>query len=152
MLCFFNIEYDKLVLKGVIVLKTEFRVRYKETDRMGIVYHSNYVVWFDVGRTELLRSLGFNYRNLEEIGLMLPVVEVNVKYKSPSYYDDLIEIDTCILELSRVKIKFGYKVYREDKLLAEGYSVHGFTDNKLKPIALNKFNEELYNKLKDSLV
>lgn len=125
-------------------MKTQFRVRYKETDRMGIVYHSNYIVWFDVGRTELLRSLGFDYRHLEEIGLMLPVVEVNVKYKSPSYYDDLIEIEASILEVSRVKVKFGYKVYRGQTLLAEGYTVHGFTDNNLKPIALNKFNKEIY--------
>lgn len=125
-------------------MKTQFRVRYKETDRMGIVYHSNYIVWFDVGRTELLRSLGFDYRHLEEIGLMLPVIEVNVKYKSPSYYDDLIEIEASILEVSRVKVKFGYKVYRGGTLLAEGYTVHGFTDNNLKPIALNKFNKEIY--------
>lgn len=133
-------------------MKAQFRVRYKETDRMGIVYHSNYVVWFDVGRTELLRSLGFNYRHLEEIGLMLPVVEVKVKYKSPAYYDDLIQIETCILEVSRVKVKFGYRVYRDEKLLAEGYTVHGFTDSNLKPIALNKFNPELYNILLNNVV
>ncbi|WDC84629.1 thioesterase family protein [Caloramator sp. mosi_1] len=125
-------------------MRTKFRVRYKETDRMGIVYHSNYIVWFDVGRTELLRNLGFDYRHLEEIGLMLPVVEVNVRYKSPSYYDDLVEIEATILEVSRVKIKFGYKVYRGETLLAEGYTVHGFTDKNLKPIALNKFNQPLY--------
>lgn len=133
-------------------MKTQFRVRYKETDRMGIVYHSNYLVWFDIGRTEFLRSLGFNYyTDFEGNGIMIPVVEANVRYKSPSYYDDLIEIETYIDELSRVKIKFGYKVYREDILLAEGYTVHAFTDKNFKPIALNKFNKDIYDLLANNV-
>ncbi|EYE88593.1 hypothetical protein Q428_06965 [Fervidicella metallireducens AeB] len=128
--------------------KFSFRVRYEETDRMGIVYHSNYIIWFDIGRTEFLRSLGFTYRQLEEEGIWLPILEVGCKYKSPAKYDDEITVETYIMELSRVKIKFGYRVFRFDELLVEGYTVNGFTTDKLKPISLNKIKPEVYNILK----
>jgi acyl-CoA thioester hydrolase len=131
--------------------KFEIRVRYPETDRMGIVYHANYVIWFDCARTEFLRSLGYNYRLLEEKGLWLPVLEVNCFYKNPALYDDLITVTATLEELSRVKMKFKYTVTRDDKLLAEGYSKHGFTNPSLKPIALDKFDLDLYEKLKSCL-
>lgn len=131
--------------------KYELRVRYPESDRMGIVYHANYIVWFDGGRTEFLRSLGYNYRMLEGKGLWLPVIEVNCAYKMPALYDDVITVTTALEELTRVKIKFKYTVTRDDVLLAEGYSKHGFTNPSLKPIAVNKFDSELYEKLKSCL-
>ncbi|TDT63737.1 acyl-CoA thioesterase [Fonticella tunisiensis] len=129
------------------VYRHKFRVRYPETDRMGIVYHSNYIIWFDIGRTEFLRSLGYTYRELEEQGIWLPIIQVGCKYKSPARYDDEITIHTYIEELGRVKVKFGYKIYRGDELLAEGFSLQGITNDKLKPIALDKHNPEVYNKL-----
>jgi acyl-CoA thioester hydrolase len=117
---------------------------------MGIVYHSNYIIWFDMGRTEFMRSLGYAYNELEKEGIWLPIIEVGCTYKSPARYDDEITIETFIEELTRVKIKFGYRVYRGDELLVEGFTKQGFTSDKLKPIALNKVMPEVYKKLEDA--
>lgn len=127
--------------------KHSFRVRYAEVDRMSIVYHSNYIIWFEIGRTELLRSLGYTYDELEKEKIWLPVIEVNCKYKAPATYDDEVTIETRIIEMGKVKIKFGYKVYCGDKLLTEGFTTHGITNDELKPIALNRVKPELYKVL-----
>jgi acyl-CoA thioester hydrolase len=127
------------------------RVRYQETDRMGIVYHSNYIIWFDVGRTEFMRSLGYEYNQLEEEGIWLPIIEVGCQYKSPALYDDEITIETHIEELTRVRIKFRYKVFRGEDILVEGFTVQAFTNDRLKPIALNKVNPDLYKKLEECI-
>lgn len=128
-----------------------FRVRYQETDRMGIVYHSNYIIWFDIGRTEFMRSLGYEYSRLEKEGIWLPIIEVGCRYKNPALYDDEITVETHIEELTRVRIKFGYKVSRGEDVLVEGFTVQAFTSDKLKPIALNKVKIDLYNKLKECM-
>lgn len=126
---------------------TEFRVRYEETDRMGIVYHSNYIIWFDVGRTEFLRSIGYNYSDIEKEGVWLPIIEAGCKYKSPARYDDIVRVETYIEKLTRVKIGFGYKVYRGDELLVEGSTLQAFTNEKLKPIGISRLKPDLYEKL-----
>lgn len=126
-----------------------FRVRYQETDKMGIVYHSNYIIWFDMGRTEFMRSLGYEYSQLEAEGIWLPIVEVGCQYKSPAAYDEEIIVETYIEELSRVKIKFKYKVFRGHALLVEGFTIQGFTNDKLKPVPLNRANPDLYKKLEE---
>lgn len=128
-----------------------FRVRYQETDRMGIVYHSNYIVWFDMGRTEFMRSLGYEYSQLEGEGIWLPIIEVGCQYKSPARYDDEITVETHIEELTRVRIKFGYKVSRGEDILVEGFTVQAFTSDKLKPLAINKANADLYKKLRECM-
>jgi acyl-CoA thioester hydrolase len=130
--------------------KFNLRVRYADTDRMAIVYHSNYIVYFDTGRTEFLRALGFQYSKLEEEGIWFPVLEVGCKYKKPAKYDEEVTVETHIEELSRVKVKFGYKVYKGEELLVEGYTQHGFTTDKLKPIALNKVRPDIYKILVDA--
>lgn len=127
-----------------------FRVRYPETDKMGIVYHGNYIIWFDMGRTEFLRSLGYTYRDLEEEGVWLPIIDVGCSYKLPAKYDDEVTVETFIKELTRVKIKFGYRVMRGEELLVEGFSVQAFTTDKLKPIGLQKYKPELYKKLEEA--
>lgn len=127
-----------------------FRVRYADTDRMGIVYHSNYIIYFDTGRTEFLRALGFQYSQLEEEGIWFPVLEAGCKYKKPAKYDEEVTVETHIEELSRVKAKFGYKVYRGEELLVEGYTLHGFTTDKLKPIGLNKVRPDIFKILSDA--
>lgn len=102
------------------------RVRYAETDQMGVVYHSNFIIWMEVGRVELLRLLGYSYREMEQDGLHLPVAEVKCRYKAPAKYDDVILIRTRMVNLRGYLIHFGYEIIRdEDKtLLAEGESVH----------------------------
>lgn len=132
--------------------KCNFRVRYKETDRMGIVYHSNYIVWFDIGRTEFLRSIGYNYRDLEESGIWLPIIEVGCTYKSPAKYDDEVTVETYIEKITRVKIRFGYRVLKGENLLVEGFTVQGFTNENLKPILIDKLNPELYEKLRNASI
>lgn len=116
------------------VLETRLRVRYAETDQMNVVYHSNYVIWFEVGRVEFMRQLGITYRDLEERDqLHLPVVEVRCRYKAPARYDDEITIRTRIARLRSSLIQFHYQVLRAEDglLLAEGESTHVAVDAKM---------------------
>ncbi len=118
---------------------TQVRVRYAETDQMGIVYYANYLVWFEIGRVELLRSLGLAYSQLEkEHECILPVVEAICRYRSPARYDDEILIETRPALLRGSVLKFAYKIYRksvqegkERELLAEGETVHVVCDDQL---------------------
>lgn len=117
---------------------TEVRVRYAETDQMGIVYYANYLVWFELGRVELLRSLGLAYSQLErEHECILPVVEAQCRYRSPARYDDVIQIETRPALLRGPVLKFAYRILRkghdgsEPVLLAEGETVHVVCDDQL---------------------
>ncbi|MGB8028618.1 MAG: thioesterase family protein [Terracidiphilus sp.] len=118
---------------------TEVRVRYAETDQMGIVYYANYLVWFELGRVELLRSLGLAYSRLEtDHGCILPVIEASCRYKSPARYDDEILIETRPAMMRGSVLKFAYRIYRkldqkekERELLAEGETVHVVCDDQL---------------------
>ncbi|MBE3578495.1 MAG: acyl-CoA thioesterase [Caldanaerobacter subterraneus] len=127
----------------------EIRVRYGETDKMGIVYYANYLHWFEIGRTEFFRSLGMTYRDLEERDIMLPVIEAHCKYFSSAFYDDLIIIRTRLEFVTGTRIKFLYEVIRKEdgKLLAQGYTEHPFTDSTRKPINLKKVMPEVYQML-----
>lgn len=113
------------------ILETRLRVRYAETDQMNVVYHSNYVIWFEVGRVEFMRQLGITYRDLEQRDqLHLPVVEVRCRYKAPARYDDEVTIRTHIARLRSSLIQFQYQVLRAEDglLLAEGESTHVAVD------------------------
>lgn len=98
----------------MIVHDTPFRVPYGDVDRMGFFYHSHYVELFDLGRTELMRHIGLPNAEIEAAGVMLPVLKVEVNYKNPAYYDDLLTIRTTLREIPGVKIKFDYEVFREN--------------------------------------
>jgi acyl-CoA thioester hydrolase len=103
------------------------RVRYAETDQMGVVYHSNYLIWFEVGRVELIRSMGLDYKRMEvEEGCGIAVVDVHVRYRVPARYDDELVVETRLLAARGAVIKFGYKVLRveDGMLLCEGETVH----------------------------
>jgi acyl-CoA thioester hydrolase len=117
---------------------SQVRVRYAETDQMGIVYYANYLVWFEIGRVELLRSLGLAYSQLEtDHQCILPVVEATCRYRSPARYDDEILIETRPTLLRGSVIKFGYRILRKEAdgavptLLAEGETVHVVCDDQL---------------------
>ncbi len=118
---------------------TEVRVRYAETDQMGVVYYANYLVWFELGRVDVLRSLGLAYSRLEsDHGCLLPVIEARCRYRSPARYDDEILIETRPAMLRGTVLKFAYEVYRkpnqkgkERELLAEGETVHVACDDQL---------------------
>jgi acyl-CoA thioester hydrolase len=102
------------------------RVRYAETDQMGVVYHSNYLIWFEVGRVELIRQLGLNYKQMEEEGCGIAVVNVHVRYKAPARYDDELIIETRLLAARGAVVKFGYRILRitDGLLLCEGETMH----------------------------
>ncbi|MDD5504550.1 MAG: thioesterase family protein [Candidatus Omnitrophica bacterium] len=112
----------------------QLRVRYKETDRMGVAYYSNYFVWFEVARTELLRKAGCPYTRIEsDMGLRLMVVRAQCCYRMPARYDDLLDIDCFIPEVGNTSVTFACNIFRGDDLLAEGSTVHVCTDVLGKP-------------------
>lgn len=133
--------------------KTEIRARYSETDQMGIIYHANYFNWFEVGRTEFFRKLGYNYKKLEEIGILLPVIDVGCKYKISAKYDDDIIIETWINKMKGVKIEYNYNIIRkrDNVLLAEGHTLHAFVDKDLKPVNFKKKHNDIWNKLLETM-
>ena len=106
--------------------RTRVRVRYADTDQMGVVYYANYLVWFEVGRTEWLRESGWSYREMEQAGISLPVIEAHCEYRQPARYDDEIEIRTEARVLTPVRIRFDYEARRtaDETLSATGHTVH----------------------------
>jgi acyl-CoA thioester hydrolase len=114
------------------------RVRYAETDKMGVVYYANYLVWFEVARADLLRSLGWTYREMEHAGVSLPVIEAHCEYHRSARYDDEIEVRTEGRMLSPVRMEFQYKVFRRDDhvLTASGRTVHAALDPAGRPCRL----------------
>jgi acyl-CoA thioester hydrolase len=109
------------------------RVRYAETDQMGVVYHANYFVWFEMGRVECLRQLGFDYKQMEiDDDCHLPVVEATCRYKAPAHYDELLTIETRIVAMRSGVIRFAYRLLRNDaQLLAEAQTTHVVVDGKM---------------------
>ena len=106
---------------------TSIRVRYAETDAMGIVHHAVYPVWMELGRSDLLRDLGQSYPEWERRGVMMSVAELHVTYRAPARYDELVEVRTRLKEVGRRKVTFAYVILREGTRLAEGESVHVVT-------------------------
>lgn len=106
------------------------RVIYGDTDKMGIVYHANYLRWFEMGRNELFRSLGLTYKEIEAKGVLIPVAEVYAKYVQPAQYDDLLDIETCLDPKLKGGVKFDYriKLADTDQLLVTGYTKHACLD------------------------
>lgn len=108
----------------------KLRVEYHHTDQMGIVHHSNYVRFFEAARTEWLRTIGMTYAEMERRGVMMPIVEVNVKYKQPAYYDELLSITTTVDELPMARMVFRYEIRGEDgREVAYGSTTLGFIDS-----------------------
>lgn len=115
-----------------------FRVRYAETDQMGIVHHANYPVWYEMGRTEMFRTIGLPYDEMERRGIMLPLINLHCDYKKPAYYDEELRVVTRLKELPSVRIRFDYQIINASgELLNEGYTTLVFTDSlSRKPIRI----------------
>jgi acyl-CoA thioester hydrolase len=110
-------------------VETPLRVRYSETDKMGLVYHAHYVVWFEVGRTEYCRAAGFPYRAMEDAGLLILVTAVECRYRQPARYDDALVVRTQMTELGSRGCAFDYEVVRgADEVLCDGSTRHVFAD------------------------
>lgn len=116
------------------------RVRYADVDRMGVAYHSRTIEWFEAARTEMLREMGLPYKQMEDRGFLLPVIEVQCKYRAPARYDDMVEVRTVMKEVTRLKIELAYEVRHSESavLLAEGRTLHCFTNPEGRPVRADR--------------
>ena len=124
---------------GPLITDARLRVRYAETDQMGVVYHSNYIIWFEVGRVEMLRAMGFTYKDMEgKDGCRIAVVDVKCRFKSPALYDDEILVRTHLKNVRESLIHFGYEILRatDNTLLAEGETTHIVVDQNMQRMSL----------------
>ncbi|MDB5055913.1 MAG: acyl-CoA thioesterase [Bacilli bacterium] len=145
----------------------ELRVRYSETDQMGVVYHVNYLNWFEIGRTEWIRAKGITYQELEERGMLLPLTDAEIKFRLPARYDDQIIIYTKMIEFSNVRLQFASEIRRFNKteqhanpvqltdalepqgeLLVSGMSRHVWVNPSWKPIRIDKMAPDLFQIIK----
>lgn len=131
---------------------TKIRVRYSETDQMGIVHHSQYVNWFEVGRTDFIKHIGFTYGEIEKAGFYLPVIGVHTNYQQPAKYEDIINILTSIEAYNGVRIHFKYRAIRESDgaAIAEGITEHCWTTTTMKPVKLQRKWPELHENIEQA--
>jgi len=129
--------------------EAKIKVRYAETDKMGIVYHSNYLIYFEIGRTEFINECGISYLEMEQMGIMIPLLESNCKYVQGAKYADELIVKTWIAELSAAKVRFSYSIIRESdgKEITRGDTLHVFVDNGFKIINLKKKFPEIMSML-----
>ncbi|HHV60227.1 MAG TPA: acyl-CoA thioesterase [Clostridiaceae bacterium] len=133
----------------MICSETKLIVRYAETDKMGIVHHSNYLVWFEAGRTDFVKKLGMSYSDIESMGIMLPLIELNCKFYGSATYEDEITVITSIKDITYTRIYFNYEILKKGcpKPIVTGETVHVWTNTGLKPVNLKKYKPEIYNLL-----
>ena len=125
---------------------TKFRVRYAETDAMGVVYYGNYFVWMEIGRTSLIRDYGWTYRDMEKAGIGLPVLQAYARYAAPSFYDDEISVHSVITELRGPRIRIDYRIYRmENEMICEGFTEHAFMSMETRKVVRvpEKFRDQI---------
>ena len=133
--------------------ETKIITRYSETDQMGIIHHSNYAVWFEAGRTDFFKKLGISYREIESRGVLLPLYEMNCKFKSPARYEDEILIKTSLKVLTKVRIIFSYEVinHSDGKILSMGETMHAWTNKALKPVNAETTISDVYSLLSQEI-
>jgi acyl-CoA thioester hydrolase len=129
--------------------ETKIVVRYAETDKMGIVHHSNYLIWFEAGRTDFIKGSNISYSDMEEKGIFIPLSESSSKYIAAAKYEDELIIKTWVKELTPIKVEFSYSVIREkdQKEIAKGSTLHVFVSTDFKIINLKKSHPEIFDKL-----
>lgn len=126
--------------------ETRLTVRYAETDRMGIVHHSNYPVWFEAGRTDFIRKMGKSYTEIEDMGILLPLIELKCNFLGTARYEDEIIVRTSLKDISFSRIIFFYEVFKkgEQSAITTGETMHVWTNNSLKPLNIKKHMPEIY--------
>ena len=131
------------------ISKTKITVRYAETDQMGIVHHSNYLIWFEAGRTDFIKGSKISYSEMEEEGILIPLAESNCKYIIGAKYEDELIIKTWVKELTPIKVEFNYSVIREkdQKEIAKGSTLHVFVSKDFKIVNLKKSKISIFEKL-----
>lgn len=124
----------------MLITESNIEVRYAETDQMGVVYHANYLVWMEIGRTKLIEDLGFNYAEMEKDGILAPVIDVRVTYKQPVRYGDTVRIKTWIEEYDGLRVTYGYEIYTgQGELAVYGYTKHVCVKaDSFRPISLRR--------------
>lgn len=130
--------------------KSQIAVRYAETDQMGIAHHANYPVWYEVARTDLIKKIGITYSEMERMGVMTPLVELNCRYIGVARYEDILTIEAGVAELTPARIRFSYHVFRqgEEKPINTGSTLHAWVDAKtFRPLSMKKHFPELYQKM-----
>ena len=136
-----------------MISKSIVNVRYAETDKMGIVHHSVYPIWYELARTDLSKMAGFSYAKMEEVGLMTPLIGLECKYYSPAYYDDELIVTSTVSKLSPVRVEFFYEVYRkgEEKPINVGTTTHAIVDKNMKPVNSKKLYPDIYKIMEDMM-
>lgn len=128
--------------------ESKIMVRYAETDKMGIVHHSHYAVWFEVGRTDLSKLIGLPYRKMEKMGIGLPLLELHCNFRQTATYDDELTIRTRICRLTAAKIQFAYEIFKQgiEKPICSGYTLHGIVDRlTMRPLNFKKKFPEAFD-------
>lgn len=129
-----------------MIFKTTVKVRYQETDQMGVAHHSVYPIWYEEARTNFIKEcFNISYSNIEKEGILFPLSELSSKYIKPAFYEDNLVIETTIKNFTSVKIEFEYKIFREDVLINKGYTQHPFVDKNFKLVNLKKYNKQLFD-------
>jgi len=138
----------------MFVSETRMRVRYAETDRMGIAHHSNYAVWFEEARTQFMNRLGYSYGRVEDEGVLLPLTDLCCSFKKPARYEQTLIVRTKLVRASCVRLRFAYEVVDADGggLVATGQTDHAWTDCELRPVNIMKRMPEIYRALADCLL
>lgn len=137
-----------------IKTKSSITARYAETDKMGIVHHSAYPIWFEIGRTDFIKKAGMPYSVMEEKGVMTPLTELNCKYYLPAYYEDELTVETWVSKITAARIVFEYSVKRDNdgKLLALGSTHHGFVSSKIfRPVSMKKEMPEIFEAIRNAI-
>lgn len=131
----------------MFVSETHLIVRYAETDQMGIVHHSNYPIWFEAGRTDFIKKLGLPYSQMEQMGIMLPLIELKCIYKGFAKYEDEIIIRTSMQQLTFTRVTFHYDVLRNGNHvpITEGETMHAWTNQELKPVNMKKIRPDIFD-------
>lgn len=134
--------------------ETRLTVRYAETDKMGIVHHSNYPIWFEAGRTQFIKALGISYSEIEGKGFLLPLLELKCQYKSAARYEDEIIVKTTLKDISYTRVTFFYEVFKdgEHESITTGETSHVWTNKNMKPVNMKKHAPEIYEILAKALM
>lgn len=136
----------------MFISETNLIVRYAETDKMGIVHHSNYPIWFEAGRTDFIKKMGLPYSKIEESGFMLPLIELKCSYKGSTKYEDEVVVKTRIKELTLTRIVFYYEVYKNNEtgLVTYGETEHVWSNKELKPVNIKKQAPFIYDLIREA--
>lgn len=127
--------------------ETKIVVRYAETDKMGIVHHSVYPIWYEQGRTDFIKLADLTYSKIEELGIMLPLVSLTSNFKKPADYEDELIVRTSISKFTPARIEFYYEVYKNNEIINTGTTVHAWVGKDLRPLNLKKNYSEIYSKI-----